>query len=228
MPPNLSGARGPGQGLRAPQWELTRPLAPTTSSRHEPAPHMVPGGAARRLRGKAGARRSPGRAGRGGSGGRTGRARAGGLSRGEGRPGAAGRAGRTRGARAPGAPRGQRPAGFPGTARSRRRGRRIPELGGRDRGVRAGPGDLRHRLRGLRYQLPHRHRVQHLEHPAYDGSTQSPDIGIRADEAWDFIEWVDSALAKPIARDEGVHLKALPQRGYPHPAYRPFPPGWAR
>ena len=139
---------------------------------------------------------------------------------------------------------------------------------------------------------------QYLEHPAYDGSTQSPDIGIlivdadftpppsflilqhnldlsggtsgspifdhegwivavnnagtealvidqrtgeprrvpsgnigfgiRADEAWDFIEWVDSALVKPIAGDEGVHLKALPQRGYPHPAYRPFPPGWAR
>ncbi len=53
-------------------------------------------------------------------------------------------------------------------------------------------------------------------------------FGIRVDEAWDFIEWVDSALAKPIAGVQGVHLDALPQSTYPHPAYRPFPPGWAR
>ncbi len=53
-------------------------------------------------------------------------------------------------------------------------------------------------------------------------------FGIRADEAWDFIEWVDSALAKPIAGDEGPRSRALPQRSYPHPAYRPFPPDWGR
>ena len=53
-------------------------------------------------------------------------------------------------------------------------------------------------------------------------------FGIRVDEAWDFIEWVDSDFAKPIAGDEGPHLRALPQGSYPHPAYHPFPPGWGR
>ena len=53
-------------------------------------------------------------------------------------------------------------------------------------------------------------------------------FGIRVDEAWDFIEWVDSGLAKPIAGVQGVHPKALPRSSYPHPAYQPFPPGWGR
>ena len=53
-------------------------------------------------------------------------------------------------------------------------------------------------------------------------------FGIRVDEAWDFIEWVDSGLAKPVAGDAGPLSKALPRSSYPHPAYRPFPPGWGR
>lgn len=51
-------------------------------------------------------------------------------------------------------------------------------------------------------------------------------FGIRVDEAWDFIEWLDSASTKAVAADGVVGPRRLPLKPYRHPDYRPFPPGW--
>lgn len=52
-------------------------------------------------------------------------------------------------------------------------------------------------------------------------------FGIRVDEVWSFIDWLeDGAAAKAALKGRGVPFKPVPRRSYPYPAYRPFPPGW--
>lgn len=52
-------------------------------------------------------------------------------------------------------------------------------------------------------------------------------FGIRVDEVWRFIDWLaDNASAKVVLKGRAASLKPVPQRRYPHPAYRPFPLGW--
>ena len=52
-------------------------------------------------------------------------------------------------------------------------------------------------------------------------------FGIRVDEVWNFIDWLeDSAAAKAALKGRQASFKPVPQRRYPYPAYRPFPPGW--
>ena len=54
-------------------------------------------------------------------------------------------------------------------------------------------------------------------------------FGIRVDEVWDFIDWLEaSAAAKAVRKGRPVSFKPVFQRPYPYPAYRPFPPGWNR
>ena len=52
-------------------------------------------------------------------------------------------------------------------------------------------------------------------------------FGIRVDEVWNFIDWLeDRASAKAVMEGRAASFKPVPQRRYPYPAYRPFPPGW--
>ena len=55
-------------------------------------------------------------------------------------------------------------------------------------------------------------------------------FGIRVDDVWDFIEWEGEVAgsAKAIPGHGSLGLREAPSRPYPHPAYRPFPPGWGR
>ena len=53
-------------------------------------------------------------------------------------------------------------------------------------------------------------------------------FGIRVDEAWSFIDWLESSSGKALAAHGMGFLKRFPSKPYPHPAYRPFPPGWGR
>lgn len=52
-------------------------------------------------------------------------------------------------------------------------------------------------------------------------------FGIRVDAVWEIIEGEETTSEKALA-DGAVTLEALPRSSYPHPAYRPFPPGWGR
>ena len=52
-------------------------------------------------------------------------------------------------------------------------------------------------------------------------------FGIRVDEVWSFIDWLEEeAAAKVALKGRPASFKPVPQRPYPHPAYRPFPVGW--
>lgn len=51
-------------------------------------------------------------------------------------------------------------------------------------------------------------------------------FGIRVDEMWDFIDWLEASSAKAVVSNRAVSLNPFPQRRYSYPAYRPFPTGW--